>query len=323
MGRVRTSTSAPVPPLELPDDPVADDVDVATDHAPQPATVETTREPGDDPDFDEAYAQQMLKERKTLESIFNLLAEGRQPNAAQLAVLRKWGPRDKPEFDKWTRKESTRCANVKQLQQQAGSGIDRQQAQAEAEKAESELARQAPQIQAEIDALRTRLARLENEARRLRSASDARQAAVAELQQPRILPAFVQDDLRLANDRQNRDWKADLVAAESRAVALRQTIALDPEARENRDMVRLHIEGIQTGTDTKAKLQRFYWTTEERHFGGPALEVGKLRRDVWDAYVADLRRELADVEATIARLEPMEATAAAEVERLRSYYVPQ
>ncbi len=323
-----TKSPATVPPIELADVPIIDDVDVATDHAPQPATVETTREPGDDRGFDEAYAQQMLKERKTLESGFGLRAKGQQPTASQLAVERRWGPRtDTPEgrkqYEKWLRREVTRRKNVDELQAVAGSSIDRQQAQAEAEKAESELARQAPQIQAEIDALRTKLARLENEARRLRAASDARLRAVAELQNPRVLPEFVRDDLRLATERQARDWRAELVQAESRATSLRGIIGLDPADRANKDSIRHIVETIRDGTDSTARLRRFYWTSTERQFGGLALQVGELKRDVWDAYVADLRRELATVEATIARLEPFEQQAAEEIERLRCYYIPR
>jgi len=313
--------------LAPPGDPVIEtDVDVATTDAPQPATA-PAREPPHDDEFNTALAEANLRERRALEDIFSHLAAGGELDALRLALLRRWGPRTdtaegRKQYEKWLRREVTRRKNVDELQAVAGSGTDRQQAQAEAEQAESELARQAPQIQAEIDALRTKLARPENEARRLRSASDARQAAVAELQNPKVLPEFIRDDLKLATERAARDWRAELEQARGRAVSLRGIIAIDPTDKANRDSIRHVVETIRDNTDSTARLRRFYWTSTERQFGGLALQVGELKRDVWDAYIETLRRELADVEATIARLTPLESQAATEIQRLRLYYTP-
>lgn len=327
MPRLKT-TPAPVADLPFPGDPIIQDVDATTD-APPTATVETTpaREPPQDDMFGQELAEQNLRERRALEDVFSFLAQGGELDAARLALLRRWGPRTdnwegRKAYTKWLEKEVNRVKNVRELQAKAGSGDDRQQADAEATAAEDELSRQRPEIEAEIRALQARLSSLETTATRLRSASDARKAAVNELQQHRVLPTFIQDDLKLATDRANRDWRAELSKARSRASALRGVIAIDPDARENRDMLRLHIEAIP-GSNSTGNLTRFYYTDSHRSAGGTHLELQKLRREVWDEYIDGLRRELATVDATIAKLEPMEAQAAAEVEKFKNYYVPQ
>lgn len=210
------------------------------------------------------------------------------------------------------------------MQEQAGSGDDaRQQAVAAAEQVETTLGSQRPVISLQIAELQARLRSLEDTARVARQASEAHQAAVLALQRDRALPAFVRDDVKLAVQRHNREFRAEFATARSRAAAIRGIVSLDTDSPEGRESVRHHIESrTDLPGDTSDRLREFYSWENIRSAGGVHLRLIGLRHEKWQAYCDELRSELSPLESRIGALETQEQAAEQELATLRGYDIP-
>jgi hypothetical protein len=87
----------------------------------------------------------------------------------------------------------------------------------------------------------------------------------------------------------------------------------------------LHVSSLREYGDTIARLDHFF----EVHKAGlgpkqpSSITARRVKLSAWKAYCNQLATEAEQAKARIAELLPLEQAAAAELARLRSFYVPQ
>ena len=261
-----------------------------------------------------------------------LLSEGGELSANEMRMYQTGFPRSatesqavwQAEWVKHLKHENARVERVINLQAAAGTPADQTRADKLAESTAAQLDAESPAIEDEIRELQAKLESLSRAATDARSAADARHEAVEQLRDKELLPGFVRDELDAAHTRHTRDFRRELQNLESRQISLQGLIALDPEDPANGAVIKSHIGNLaRFGVDEIARLKHGFQFVAEQRPGGVAHRFGELRPGVWESCVEDLRTELVDVESRIAEIETGDkAEADAEVEKLKSFYLP-
>ena len=272
-----------------------------------------------------ALAREQLSFRR-----FHLLKAGSDLSSPEMSLLKTAVPR-RPEidraawnlnWDRFLRQENVRAGRVIHLQSAAGTPDDRAASDAAAVDTAAALAAEAPAIEEQIIELKNQLAGMHQAAGNAQAAADARRQAVANLKDTKLLPQFVRDELDSLTREHGRSFRYELQRLESRQNALTGLIALDPD--ESPEVIKSHIgNDARFGADEIERLKHGFRFTAEQRPGGVAHRFGELRPGVWESCVEELRTELVDVESRIEEIaDGQQREADAEIERLRSHYVP-
>ena len=330
----RPTTSTPTPP------PTESTATTAVAEPPKPAkrTAAPKPKPLDD-DLNEIVQQQGRLVRAA-EQVFARLADGGEPTPDERALLRQIGPqpggsdrRDRAAFEKWLNKNAGRLRSIRELQCQAGSKAEREAARQAAELAAKEYSDQAPEIERQIQELQDRLAKLADTERKACAATERREAALVRLMDDKLLPSFIQDELRSLRDEHNKRFGIELTKSETRLSVIEAVLGFNPDS--DFETIRLHIESNRSlGGDTISRLDRFverrrYTEDDQDRFAQrnrnplPASFFnGKIKLAEWQHYCNELRQEAEQLRQRIVELKGIETEAAKDVEQLKSYYIP-
>lgn len=341
-----------VSPAEPKSEPIEETAAVATIAPPKKKPVPP--KPSDLVD-EEIRRERRLSEAREELSVRRrtLLADGQDLTPDEMRVLKTAVPRSPTgnqaiwnrDWDRFLRHEDVRIGRVLDLQEAAGTPTDRSTADKLAATSQKKMESEAPAIQEKIRKLQNELGELHQAATSAKSAADARHAAVTDLRDEKLLPQFILDELAALDRCHTRDFGRELVALETRRIQLQSVFAMDQASRGGLDIITGQVEGggseedyrkarvgikshvggqARFGVDEMARLQCVFEFSEERRPNGISYRFGKIRDGVWQDYITDLRSELVDVEGRIVAITNGSQSAAdAEVEALRSFYLPQ
>jgi len=305
-----------------------------------PASV-TDIDPGDV----ESYGDEQARVARAVESVFTKLADGSELTDSELAILRRAGPQIVPRdggrsaraFERWKTTETARILKVRKLQSQAGTGSDRQAASDAATKAETAFASRSAEIDAAISQLQAERSKLQQTADVARAESDRRQVALRRLREKSVLPAYVYDRLRQAENRWSSGDGHSLETKRNRLKVLTGLAALDVSERrmvpggysggKGLQTVQGYVEGCPAfGSTPDERLRSMGMLQQvERPPHGTITEVvpDGLDRAKWSAYLSGpVASEIETLRAEIARLEIKEVEHNSASAKLSNFYVP-
>lgn len=270
-----------------------------------------------------AYGDQLLKERRALENCIADLADGKELSAGRWAIVRKWLPDDRAEFNKALDREKGRLAGVRKMQAVAGTLADRSQAESEATNAEVEATRKRPEIENEIARLERQLVSLKHSAHALRTAADRRTMAIETLRVDRSLPPYVLDEISAAARRHVNEWKRELVTSESRLTSIVGVLSLDPSSKAGREAVKCYVSSqVCFGPTERERLATVFCVATANRLGGMSYMAGDLKADAWNRHLAELKVEAETLRKRLVELQVKQVEAADEILKLRGFYVP-
>jgi hypothetical protein len=265
-------------------------------------------------------------------------ANGRQLTDGEIDFLEAMAPRAGFTPDEQRRalarhleRQRSRHQRIAQNRQRAGKTADRAAAVQRLASAKENRESTLPGLLEQIAKLQRDADELDRAVNDAESAVTARHQAVEVLTDERSLPEFVLRRTR----RPRPEWQQELVTLRSRLQAIETISSLRPD--RDAEAIRLHVEGnASLGGDTVSRCQRFF---EQRDSSGDAAAIGRMERgesrftkefwarrvrvSAWNKYVESLGVEAEQARQRIAELEPLEREAAAEIERLKSFYVPK
>ncbi len=168
------------------------------------AKTEPAAKPATKTAADGKLLDKIFEEQKALDGVFaRLFDEDRQPTPEESAILRRWGPHSRHDFDRWFERGIGRLRGIRKLQSRAGSGADRERAKDEAGAAEAKLASERPQIERQIAELQTRIQEFEDIAAERQAKHDTYVQAVGALGADHMLPVFIRDAVKAAKRRRD------------------------------------------------------------------------------------------------------------------------
>lgn len=306
---------------------------------PPPPNVKPAKRKPPTPKPNALLVAEVGRQRKLAEAIEGLvfrrnllLAAGEDLSPDEFRLLETAFPRSSSEdpaiwrgnFDKHLRHEDSRVQRVLSLQEAAGTPADRTAAAKLATETAASLADQAPEIESKIRELQGELDALRQAASDARTASELRHEAVKNLQDKKLLPQFVHDELNAAHHRDMRAFGKALLDLETRRTQIQGMLALDVTTPAGLEVAKLHTSGnARFGVDEFERREWMFHCTTSKVGINTAFTTGAIRQDRWGEYLDELRVDLVGVEARIAVIvDGAQATADAEIVKLKSFYVP-
>ena len=261
-----------------------------------------------------------------------LLKSGDELSASEMRLLATAHPKSLSEndaiwqaaFAKWLRREDARVAKILALQESAGTPDDRNADDKLAQAAAEALGAQGPKIREQITTLQSQLDDLHQAAINAEQQAVARRQAVDDLKSTELLPAFVLDELAANHLRDTAAFERELNALGTRQTQIEGLLALDITTDAGAKIAEQHVGSVERfGGDTKSRVESVFNCTTRRDGTNNHWIVGSIRREVWAAYLDELRGELTDVQARIADIvDGPAAEAQTTADTLKSLYVP-
>jgi hypothetical protein len=212
------------------------------------------------------------------------------------------------------------------LQRQAGTGAERDAAQAHRDATAAKLANQAPGIRAEIEQLQAELAGLSTDAAAAAAALDRMTNAVETLQtDPTLLSPSARS--RYEHDRQHweRDFGIPSRGARQHAKALQELAGLDPADDDARRRIHDYCqrEARTAGITGSRILERPSSPFVQIKNPGNPLQIKiTVNGAAWTAHAAELREKAQALLAEAERLETAGASAKAAIDGMLVGLIP-
>ncbi len=308
-----TKSPATVPPIELADVPVIDDV--ATADTPPPAPVS--------PDAARHVAEQRDLER-VCEELFAKAADGHFLTADERGLLKRLCPDAAVpvRFEKWLTKQVSRIKSIREMQGVCGTAAERQAAADTLASAEARRADEGPAIEKQIVELRARLGELDAGVADARNDCDRRERARLALCQNHLLPGHVQEEIRVLKQ-STAEERGEFARCQNRvaAITVMEKWRIYDVDHKGPDYDAAWNYAFETRTPLGAWLldQAFPLVEPYQHHNH---NERKFSAAGWEQHLQTLRAERDQCLEVLTRLRGIDERVSAEAARLREYLVP-